>query len=150
VAPKNQPQTELVLRKLQDLIKNDQVTPEMLKDAGMSKEELNQFVEKFSKAPKAEPGAGREIDVKPGKPQTIAPDRKVPDLNPNAAVSAETIRQRGGVVQDTERNNNEGIRFVPPPELRARFNGFRNTLSRPRTGAPARKAAPAAPGSGGK
>ena len=43
-------QTELTIRKVEEMLKNDQITPEMLKDLGMnSKEELTQFVAKFKK-----------------------------------------------------------------------------------------------------
>jgi hypothetical protein len=123
----------------------------MLKDLGMSsKEELNQFVEKFTKAPKAEPGAGREIEVKPGKAQAIDPSRKLPDLNPNATVSTKTMRDRGAVVQDTVRGNNEGVRFVPPPELKEGFDAYRSSLSRSRAVNPTRRPEGPGGGSGGR
>ena len=138
---------------MKDLLKNDQVTPDMLKDLGMnSKEELNQFVKKFEKAPKSEPGAGREIDVKPGKERAVDPNRKLPDLNLGARTDTTTIRNRGGYVQDTLRGNNEGVRFDPPPELRAGFNAYRKSLSRTKAATPPpRPAAPGtASGAGGK
>jgi len=124
----------------------------MEKELGMSKEELNQFVKKFEKAPKAEPGPGREIEAKPGKPQAVDPNRKLPDLNPGTSVSARTIRDRGGMVQDDVRGNNEGIRFTPPPELRAGFDAYKNSLSRSKTLNPTRRPATSksASGSGGK
>jgi hypothetical protein len=132
------------------MLKNDQVPPELLKDMNMSsKEELEQFVKKFEKAPKAEPGAGREIEAKPGKPQAVDPNRKLPELNPSARVNMSTLRQGRALGDDTVRGNIEGARFVPPPEIRSRFEAYRKSLSRPassgRRGAP-----PAARGEGGR
>lgn len=147
VAPANQPQSDLVLRKLQDVIKNDQVTPEMLQDLGMSsKEELNQFVEKFGGAPKRPTGEGREIEVKPGQSKPVVPDRPLPDLNPGSTISSQTVRDRGGVAQDDIRENNEGVRFEPPPELRAKFNAFRSSATRNRTNGGGQPRSGSAPG----
>ena len=57
------------------------------------------------------------------------------------------IRDRGSMVQDTVRGNIEGVRFVPPPELRAGFDAYSNSLSRSKAlNPPARR--PAASGAG--
>ena len=152
VAPKNQEKTGLTLRQVRDLLKNDQVTPELLNDLGMSKEELNQFVSKFEKAPKGEPGAGRDIEAKPGKPQTVDPNRTLPDLNPATRIDSATVRDRGAIVDDNLRGNMEGARFVPPPEIRSRFEVYKKSLARPR-GTSNRRAAEAPgrdAGSGGR
>jgi hypothetical protein len=119
----------------------------MLKDFGMSsKDELNQFVTKFDKAPKAAPGAGREIEVKPGKSQAVNPSTKLPDLAPNHSVSSKVIRERGGISQDSLRGNNETTRFAVPKEFEPGFNAFKNSLNRSKTLNPSRAAA-AEPGS---
>jgi hypothetical protein len=149
VAPKNQPQSNLVIRELKDLIKDDKITPEMLKDMNMgSKEELNQFVEKFEKAPKSKPGPGREVEVKPGKPQAVDPNRRLPELIPGSTVSTKMMRDKGAYVQDNVRGLNEGARLEPPPELRARIDAYRNSLSRSKTLNPTRRPAPAGAASG--
>ncbi|MGE3820774.1 MAG: hypothetical protein AB7I30_15280, partial [Isosphaeraceae bacterium] len=137
VAPRGQPQSDLVLRKLRDLVENDQVTPEMLRDMGMSsKEELDQFVEKYTKRPDLGPSReGQEIEATPGKPQEIDPNRKLPDLNPSATVNTQTLRDRGSIAKDDVRGNNEGVRFVPPPEYRSRFDAYRSSLSRTKAAA---------------
>ena len=143
VAPKNQPQSELVLRKLKDLIKNDKVTPEMLKDLGMnSKEELNQFVTKFDKAPKSTPGPGREIEVKPGKPEAVDPNRQAPRPDPRARRSArKTIRDRGQLCPGQRPRQQRGDPRSPPPELRAGVDAYRNSLARSKTLNPTRRPA---------
>ena len=76
----NKPPSELVLRRIEELLKNDKVTPELEKETGMSREQMEQFVQKFKPAPKADPGAGREIDVKPGTAATSRPPRTCPAL----------------------------------------------------------------------
>ena len=153
VAPDTQPQSDLVLRKVQDMLDKGQITPEMEQSLGMSKEELNQFVKKFEKAPKADPGQGRDIEVKPGRggPQ-LDPNRTLPDLNPSATVGTKQMRERGTMVQDTVRGNNEGMRIDIPRELRAGFDAYRGTLSKSKTLNPVRRpnAADSNPGSGTK
>jgi hypothetical protein len=140
VAPENQSQSGLVLRKIQDMLRNGEITPAMEESLGMSKEELNQFVTKFQKAPKAEPGPGREIEVTPGKAApTIDPKRSLPDLNPQASVSTKQMRDKGMVVQDNVRGNSEGMRIEPPSELKAGFNAYRSTLSKSKAVSPARR-----------
>jgi hypothetical protein len=114
------------------LLKENKVTPELEKDLGMSKEQLDQFVKKFEKAPKTAAGGGREIDVKPGTPQEIDPNRKLPELTTGATASTKQMRERGSFVQDTLRGNNEGVRFEPPPEYRAGFDAFKSSLLRSR------------------
>jgi hypothetical protein len=146
VAPEgNMPQSDLVLRRLEELLKNNQVTPELEKESGMSREQMEQFVTKFKKAPKAAPGPGRQIQVKPGKDRVFNPNRKLPDLGPNAHVGNRTGRGRGATVQDQIRDNTEGGRFEIPPELRSGFEAYKSSLSRSKSAA-----RPAASGSGGR
>jgi hypothetical protein len=137
------PQTDLVLRKLEELLRNNQVTPQLEKETGMSREQMEQFVTKFKGAPKAPAGQGREIKVSPGKEQTI-PNRSLPDLNPGTRVGSRTTRDRGGVVQDQIRDNVEGGRIAVPAELRSGYEAYKSSVSRSR---PSR---PANPGSGGQ
>ena len=99
VAP-DVPQTDLVLNKLEDLLKRNQVTPELEQATGMSRDEMEQFVKKMKKLDKAPAGPGREIKVKPGVDRTFDPNRTLPDLNPNARLGNRTERARGSVAQD--------------------------------------------------
>ena len=119
----------------------------MLKDLGMSsKEELDQFVDKYTKWPAQPPlRDGQDIEATPGKPQNIDPNRTLPDLNPTASINTQALRERGPVAKDEIRGNKEGARFIPPPELRSRFEAYRSSISRNRP-APKRPA----PGAGGK
>ncbi|GAC1471173.1 MAG: hypothetical protein NVSMB9_17010 [Isosphaeraceae bacterium] len=139
VAPANQSQSQLVLRQLKDLVQKDEVTPDIMDALGVkSKEELNQFITKFEGAPKSRPGEGREVKVTPEPAQGAPKDQKFTDLNPSTQASTKTMRERGQFVQDTLRGNNEGVRFVPPPEIRAGFDAYRESLARSRSSSPSR------------
>ncbi|WP_020466405.1 hypothetical protein [Singulisphaera acidiphila] len=136
VAP-DVPQTDLVLNKLEDLLKRNQVTPELEQATGMSRDEMEQFVKKFKKPDKAAPaGPGREIQVKPGVDRTLDPNRTLSDLNPNARLGNRTERARGSVAQDDIRDNIQGARFEVPRELRPGFEAFKSSLSRSKTHRP--------------
>ena len=140
VAP-DQPGSELVLRKLQDMLKDDQATSKLEKETGMSREEMEQFVKKFTKAPKAEPTDGRKIEIKPGEVRPSAPDTAQPPLSPGARFSTQSLRDKGAVVQDQARDNIEANRFAPPREVLPGFEAYTKTLSRAKTPAPVRSGA---------
>ena len=128
VAP-DMPQTQLTLRKLDDLLRENKITPEIEKQSGMSKEEMEQFVKKYLGTPKAQPGPGRVIDVKPGEQKNMDPRRPGPDFNPGD-FSPSSERQAGQVVQDTDRNMAQGNRSEAPLEIKSRFEAFKDSLSR--------------------
>ena len=147
VAP-DVPQSELVLRKLEDLIKNNQVTPELEKATGMSREEMEQFVEKYRKTPKGPAGEGREIKVNPDDQKGATAQPKLSELKTTAPVRAQTVRERGASVDDQVRDNVEGTRFVVPPEIRSRYEAYKSSVLRSPAIQPARPAP--ASGSGGR
>jgi len=148
VAPDRE-QSNLVLRKLEDLLKNNQVTPKLEQETGMSREQMEQFVRKFKGAPKAEPGKGREIQIKPGESPKYSPNRTLPGLNAGSRVTSKTVRDRDGVVEDQIRDNVEGARFQVPPELRPGYEAYMSSLSRSKVLNPTRSAPAAKSGSGG-
>jgi hypothetical protein len=139
-----------VLRKLDDLLRNNQVTPELEQATGMSREEMEQFVTKFKKPPKSQPGAGQEIPVKPGQAPKFDPNRALPDLNPGASVSSRNVRDRGSVARDDFRDNLEGTRFLAPREILPWVEAYRNTLSRSKVVSPPRAAPVPTPRPGGR
>ncbi len=62
----------------------------------MTREQMEQFVKKFEKPPKAEPGPGRNIEINPQtKDRTFDPNRKVEGLNLNSNFGTKSIRDRG-------------------------------------------------------
>ena len=141
VAPDVQ-QSELTLRRVEDLFKENKDTSKLEEATGMSRTELQQFVEKFKKAPKSEPGPGREIEVKGD--QTQAGARKArqlpPGPTPKGPFSTRSVRPSGSVARDQMRDNIEATSFPAPPELRSRFEAYKESLSRPRTLNPSRSA----------
>ena len=135
VAP-DVPQSDLVLKTIRDLIKDNKFTPDLEKQLGMSKDEADQFVKKFEKReqPKAtEPG--REIKVKPGEDEVIK-DLKAPEFNTSATVSSRNQRQGSSLPQDTLGGLSEGNRSSPPIELRRQWEAYRKGLSTTKPAAP--------------
>jgi len=145
------PPSELTLRKVQELLQNKDAAARLEKETGMSREEMEQFVQKYQKdkMPKAASRPGEEIEAKPGTSRANAPDPTLPGLDPKTKFSTKTLRERGAVVHDQARDNAEGIRFVVPPEIRSGFEAYKSTLSRSRTLNPSRNAPAPAPAGGG-
>lgn len=149
VAPKNAPQSEFVLNKLEDLLRKNQITPQLEKDMGMSKSQIEQFVEKYRPSKnKQEPRAAREITVKPGENRTLKPS-ELPGIDRSKTFSRGSRRDRGSLPQDTERGGNiEGTRGAPPREIKSRYEAYMQSLSRSKGAKPARPAADS--GAGGR
>ena len=56
------------MRRVEDLLKDDQSTRKLEQETGMSRQQIEQFVDKWKKAPdRPAPGPGRTIEAKPGK-----------------------------------------------------------------------------------
>jgi hypothetical protein len=149
VAPQNIPPSDLAIRKVQDLLKDKDAASKLEQETGMSRDEMEQFVQKYqTKAPKAPDRQGQEIQVKPGQSKAAAPDPTLEGLDPRSSFSTKSLRERGSVVQDNVRGNAEDVRLAVPPEIRSGFEAYKSTLSRSRTLNPTRTA-PAAPSDGG-
>src|SRR5262249_17009161 len=111
-------QVVLVLRKLEDLLRSNQVGPTLERESAMSREQMEQFVTRFKRLRKAAPGPGRTVEVEPGH------ERAFNDEPTSIALDWETIgnlttRSPANVVNDQQRDNVEGIRFVVPSDLRS-------------------------------
>jgi hypothetical protein len=129
VAPDRHPQPDLVLRKIQDLLKDDAKARALEKETGMSRQELEQFVKKFDKAPQRDPGAARDLTASPGKDKTIDPNRTIDNPLAGSTVSGRNQRGPGIVPQDASGGNVEGARSVAPVEFRSRFEAYQNSLN---------------------
>ena len=70
IAPQGQSQTDMVLRTVKDLIAKDAVTPDLEKETGMTREQMEQFVKKYEKVKSAPAGPGREIDGQAGRKES--------------------------------------------------------------------------------
>ena len=135
VAP-DVPQSDFVLRKLQDFLKDDKFTPNVEKQLGMTKDEAEQFVKKYEK-PKVTPpvGPGREIKVRPGEEKVIDPSRKS-EFNTSAIASNRSERQGSTIPQDKLSGLSEGMKSSPPPELRRQYEAYKKGLSNSKVVAP--------------
>ncbi len=131
LAPEGSPQSDLVLRKIPDLLKDDKAMKE-LEDRGFTRGQLEQFASKFKKAPALGPGRkGETIEAKPGEKNTdVKPTPGLPGIDPATRFSSKNQRARGSAAQDDVRGNLEGIRSQPPAEFRSKWNGYTSRLSR--------------------
>lgn len=129
VAPDRKPQPDLVLRKIQDLLKDDDKARALEQETGMSRKELEQFVKKFDKAPKSEPGEARDLTATPGRDKKLDPNRTIADPLAGSTVSGRNQRGAGVVPQDISGGNVEGARSVAPVEIRSRYEAFLNSLN---------------------
>jgi hypothetical protein len=118
----------LVLRKVEDLLRSNQVGPELERESGLSRAQMEQFVTRFKRLRNAAARQAAVVAVKPGEerpfsdePASIALDWESPG---NMAT-----RSSANVVDDHERGNVEGIRFVVPSELRSAFEAYKSSIS---------------------
>jgi hypothetical protein len=121
-------QVALVLRKLEDLLRSNQVGPELERESGMSRVQMEQFVTRFKRLRNAAPGPGRTVEVEPGH------ERAFHDEPTSIALDWGTIgnlatRLPANVVDDQQRDNVEAIRFVVPSELRSAFEAYKSSMS---------------------
>ncbi len=145
VAPDSgRPQTDLVLRKLKDVLENgkDNDVKQLEEATGMSRQEIEQFVEKFQKpkdtGPSRDPG---QIEGKLGEPQRLDPNRKLPDQIRSPLVSGRGQRGPGSVVQDSLQDQTQGVRTQAPAQIRSRFEAYQSSISRSPAARPSKPAA---------
>jgi len=124
------PQNDVV-RRLEELLKQDKVTPDLEKNMGMTKDEMQQFVKKFEKKdPRPAARAAREIQAKPGQERKIDPNRKAPDFQPGVTASNRNARGSSNLNEDNNAGLSEGSLSNAPPELRKRFEAYKSSLGR--------------------
>jgi hypothetical protein len=129
VAPANQAPTDLSLRGLSDVLKDAAKVKELEDRTGMSKEQIEMLARKYEK-PKVGPGReAREVEVKIGEQAPAGPGSNLP-VSPSRRINSTTIRNRGGIPVDKDRDNNEGIRNIPPAEWLRRNSEYHSTLAR--------------------
>jgi hypothetical protein len=130
VAPKDQPASDLVLRNIQEALNDPASAKDLEQATNMSREQIEQFVEKYRKATTAAAGPGRDITVKPGEQTPVAPSADLPGLDTKTRFSSKNVRNRGTMPQDDVHGNLEDVRFQPPPEMQGKFEAYKNKLSK--------------------
>ena len=138
---------ELVLRELKDLINSGQDLSKIEESTGLSRDQIEQFVKKFEKPEREAAGEGRAVNSDQGNDQAVSPDRKLDSRVNQPLVSGRGNRGPGAVVQDTMRDQTQGLRSQAPAEIRSRFEAYQSSISRSKTKASPTSKAPA-PGSG--
>ena len=127
----------LVLRKLQDLLKDDKFTPDVEKKIGMSREEAEQFVKKFENRQQPGPaGPGRTIEAKPEKERVFDPNRPAPKFETKAISSNSASRTGTSIPQDNLSGLSEGGKSAPPIELRKKFEAYMKGVANAKSTAP--------------
>jgi hypothetical protein len=121
-------QAALVLRTLDDLLQRNQVGPELERDSGMSREEMEQFVTRFKRPPRAAPRPGRAVEIKPGDERAFNDEPASPTLDLGTVGNLVT-RSTANVVNDQQHDNVEGSRFVVPSRLRSGFEAYKSSFS---------------------
>ena len=124
-------QVVLVLRKLEDLLRSNQVGPELEKESGMSREQMEQFVTRFKRLRNAAPGEGRAVEVEPGHERAFNDEPTSTALDGGGTVGNRITRSGANVADDEQRDIMEGIRFVVPSELRSGFEAYKNSIAQP-------------------
>jgi hypothetical protein len=148
VAPKDQPQSDLFIRKLHDLLNDPASAKELEDETGVSRERIEQqFTRKFN-VKSAPAGPGREINVKPGDQTTAQPSPDLPGLDKSTRFTNKNVRERGTMPQDETHEHFEGIRSQAPPEWRGKMEDFKNRLAKVAT--PKRAATATPPPKGGQ
>jgi hypothetical protein len=130
VAPKNQPQSDLFLRNLQDALNDPARSKDLERDSGYSREQLDQFIKEYKQVKSAPAGPGREINVKPGEQSKAQPSPNLPGLSPSMKFSSKNVRNRDALPQDDLHGHAEGIRFEPPAEWREKYEDYKNRLAK--------------------
>ena len=138
VAP-DLPQPDLVLKKLKDIMRDEQKTQQLIEETGMTRDELDQFVEKFDRPQDFGPSReGAEIEASPEQSDVnLDLNRRLSGGLPSGAVSSRSQRAPGQTPQDEAGGNTQGIRTVVPPQYSSRFEAYRSSLSGSRPPAPA-------------
>jgi hypothetical protein len=136
VPPEGGQQSELSLKKIQDVLNDPAALKDLEQRDGVSRSDLQQYAKQFEKKASAPAGPGREITVKPGEQTAAKPTPNLPGLAPTK-FSTKTKTDRGSMPQDQVSNNLEDLRFRPPAELRGKYVDYKNSLAVPPAKRPA-------------
>ncbi len=133
-------------RKVREMLKDEQAAAKLEQDTGMTRSDLEQFVERFEKKARA---AGREAGTFEGGDdpgQELSSDPKLPGMAQGSSYGQRV--QRGGTTapKDTGTDNIQGARSVAPARVKSRYDAYLKGLSKSAPSAPS--PAPGTPGSG--
>ncbi len=130
VAPQGQPQSDLFLRRLDDVLKDPASAKDLEERMNMTREQIEQFAAKFKKINSGPAGPGRDIKVKPGEQTPVPPAANLPGIDAKSRFSTKTMSKQGTMAQDDVHGNREDIRFQPPPEFQGKWEEFKTRMSK--------------------
>src|SRR5262249_40036419 len=117
-------------RKVRELLKDEKSAKQLEQDTGMSRSDLEQFVDRFEKKAR---GPGREAgkfeggeDEDPG----ISGDPRLPGMTKGSSYGQRV--QRGGTTgpKDTSADNIQGARSVAPARVKPRYDAYLKGLAK--------------------
>jgi hypothetical protein len=129
VAPPGQEATSLTVKRIADALNDADKLKALEERSGMTKEEIEQFVRKYQKPKVAAGRDAKELEVKVGEQAPAAPGSNLPGSE-SRKITSDKIRSRNGIPVDQARDNNEGVRNIPPAEWLRRFSDYNSTLAR--------------------
>lgn len=128
--PENIQAREQQLRRIREALQDDTQTRKLEDLTGMTREEMSQFVERFSGPPEGPAGEGRELEVGlESESGTIDPNRVVPDPLSGIRQSEGARRSQGTGVNDGLGMSRQGGGTPPPPQLRKLVEAYQRRLS---------------------
>ncbi|WP_169976516.1 DUF4175 family protein [Tautonia rosea] len=118
------------LRRIREALQDEDQTRKLEDLTGMTREEMSQFVERFSGPPEGPAGEGRELEVDlESQSGTIDPNRVVPDPLSGVRQSDGARRSQGTGVNDNLGMSRQGGGTPPPPQLRKLVEAYQRRLS---------------------
>jgi hypothetical protein len=122
--PKDRQQaTNLVLKKLEDALKQKQIDPELLKRTGMTEEQFRDWGERMTRS-----AAEKAADPLVGKARE--------GFGKGSALRTRVTRSADSTAQDDERNLFQGRQTEPPREYKRWFEAYNRSLAKLRVGQP--------------
>jgi hypothetical protein len=128
--PENLQARDQKLRRIQEALQDEDQARKLEDLTGMTREEMSQFVERFSGPPEGPAGEGRELEVDlESESGTIDPNRVVPDPLSGVRQSEGARRSQGTGVNDGLGMSRQGGGTPPPPQLRKLVEAYQRRLS---------------------
>ncbi|RUL88166.1 hypothetical protein [Tautonia sociabilis] len=128
-APGNLEDRDLTIRGIRDALKDDAMARKLEELTGMDREEMAQFVERFSGPPEGAAREGSEVEVVPEEQQSFDPNRSIPDPLQGVRQSQGASRARGPSANDGIGRNRQGGGAPPPPQLLPLLEAYQRRIS---------------------
>ncbi|MFO0959183.1 MAG: hypothetical protein U0800_17425 [Isosphaeraceae bacterium] len=123
-------------RRVRDLLKNEDTAKQLEEETGMSRSDLEQFVDRFQKKEQA---AGREASTLEANP-TEDPDyqggAQFPGMKQGSSFGQRAARGGGNMPQESAGGNVQGARSVAPSRVKSRYEAYLKSMSKSASSTP--------------